>query len=213
MDLGIDSIDDFNIKYKEVIAPFIDHKGKEGILLIEYLRNDGKLKGHCLDNNGSWKIASMSLDKVQLDFTMPPLGLINHKKAVVDITRKAKKQYRRGFTYSNGIINLKVMEEFIYYEQVKDQEHISKSGELVTDIYNPLYYSVEGALDLILSKDRPTVAITNRYYISSSPRLPYIYLGFGGYVIGRVNERSGRCLLFKSAEPLLEDVSNYVDLR
>ena len=80
------------------------------------------------------------------------------------------------------------------------------------DLFNPLYYTPEGGLEEILEKRRIASAISNRYYFAVSASVPYIYLGFDKYIIGRVNEDNARCRLFKSAEPLLEDVSRYINV-
>jgi hypothetical protein len=212
MDLTIDTPDDFNLKYRDCVGILTDEGGNTDIFLVEYMDSEGSSIYGFRNNDGIWKAAGHNVHKINLDFPMPSLGLVNHKEFVVDITRNPRKQYRRGFTFKNSVISTDLVEADIAYSLVPSPYDLTAS--LVQDIFDPMYYTVEDGLSLLLSGKRPTVAISNRYYLSTSTTLPYIYLGFGkDMIIGRINEANGMCTVFKSAAPLLEDLSSYVTIR
>jgi hypothetical protein len=212
MDLTIDVPDDFNLKYKDCVGILKDKDGQSDIFLVEYMSGDGDAIFGFKNNNGVWKTAVHKIDEILLDFPMPPLGLVNHKDVVVDVTRHPKKQYRRGFTFRNNVITTELVEEAIAFS--RSSNPYDQDAALIQDIFDPMYHTIEDALALVCSGKRATVAISNRYYLSASTALPYIYLGFGkDMIIGRVNESNGMCTVFKSATPLLEDLSSYVTIR
>lgn len=211
MELGINNIEDFNLAYRTCVGVLTDKKGDKDLFFVDHLDNSKYLRGYS-PGDSDWIPAKHRLEDVDVDFSMPELGLVNHEKAVINVMRRAYKQYRRGFTWKNQVVSHSVVEPMVYDHMIGGG--IGTDMKVVQNIFDPIYYSVQDALNLIQSKDRPTVAITNRYYISLSSDLPYIYLGFGsGNVIGRVNETNARCTIFKSAEPLIEDLVNYVEIR
>jgi len=213
MELTLDSIDDFNLKYRDCVVELTYKDNEEELFLIEYLDSSIYLHGYITSDSGQWIPANYELCDVELKFTMPELGLVNYSKRVVAVTRRPRKQYRRGFTFKNSVIATNVVEMSLS-RSLFGKGEAAQNCDLVNTIFNPIYYNPKDALDLILNKKATTVAINNRYYLSSSSRLPYIYLGFSdGLVIGRVNERTGKCTVFKSASPLLEDLVNYVEIR
>lgn len=216
MILTLDTPDDFNLKYKDCVCYLTHNKDNtttEELFLIEYLDDNGKTLYGYVNRGNTWATKYYKLADVDLSFHMPDLGLINHQGIVVYTARRAAKQYRRGFTWKNEVITARTVEELL---QIKANNYggLSHSAGLVHDIFDPMYYTLDSALELMVQDKQPTIAISNRYYISMSTRLPYIYLGFAnGNVIGRVNENNGRCTVFKSASPLIEDLSAYVAVR
>lgn len=212
MDLTIDVPDDFNLKYKDCVGILKDKEGQTDLFLIEYMNGEGDRIYGFRNNGGVWKPCGQSINDISLEFPMPPLGLVNHKDVVLDVTRHPRKQYRRGFTFRNNVITAELVEGDIAFS--RSSNPYDMDAALVQDVFDPIYYTVEDALALICSGKRATAAISHRYYLSASTALPYVYLGFGrDMIIGRVNESTGVCTVFKSATPLLEDLSNYVTIR
>jgi hypothetical protein len=213
MDLFSETPNDFNLKYRDCVCYLSQPKEESELFLIENISDTGKTLHGYTSKKGQWTTKTVRTNNVDLDFHMPDLGLINFKGYVLNVVRRATKQYRRGFTWKNGVITFNVIEEMLPHYLGKGTA-INKTAALVEQIFDPIYFSVEHGLNLLLSGERQTVALNNRYYLSMSTKLPYIYLGFAnGNVIGRVNENTGRCTLFASAAPLLEDVSTIVNVR
>jgi len=183
---------DFLQKYGECYVR-IKRTGKkeEGLFLISNV--DDKLRGHLLDKDGLWTASSLLLNTVEIDTSMPELGMVNVKNTAMYIYRKAGKQYRQGFSYKNNlIVGNSITSNMAPAPSLNE-------GSTVTSIFNPIYYSIEESISSIMRKKKLAVAITSRYYISVSPLLPYIYLGFMGMPIGRVDESTATCYLFEQA--------------
>lgn len=207
---------DFHLKYSECVG-FLTHKdGSDEMYMVEDVKTvhgePQELRGY-VAKNGKWCARTYKLKDIEsLDFPMPELGFVNHDKLVVNVVRSPEKQYRRGFTTSRGVITSRVVEEYISMHH--NLPSFRAGVPFIQDVFDPKYFSPEHALAELESKKRVAAAVTNRYYIAVSHKLPYVYLGFGNeYVIGRVNEQNGKITLFNSARPLYEDLSNYFTIR
>lgn len=205
MELGIDSPDDWNIKYRDTVA-MLDG----GPVYLSRMLDDGDIDLYTASGNG-WSPKRVNISDVELDHTVPPCGLINFKSTVIDVYRTGVKQYRRGFTFNNHAFEHRTMME--NYHRRIFKSNIEQDVPMIESIFNPVYYTPQGALNEILAKERIAAAITNRYYFAVSPYVPYIHLGYDKYIIGRVNENTAECTLFRSAAPLAQDVSQYIQLK
>ena len=204
MELGIDSIDDWNIKYRDTVA-----RDTSGLVHLAKMKGDGMVDLY-RPVNGSWVPGRESISDLQLDHTIPECGLINYKETGVHVFRTGNKQYRRGFTFSKEAFKHTTVQARLLARVFGTQ--VEPSAGLVQEIFDPVYYTPEGGLAEILQKRRIVSAITNRYYFAVSTYVPYIYLGYDDYIIGRVNESNATCRLFKSASPLAQDISQYIPL-
>jgi len=195
---------DFIQKYGECYVRITHNSsGNEDILFINDI-SATTIKGHKLGKDMLWTPVSLPYSKIEMDSSIPSLGAVNTGQQVVYLHRKIGKQYRQGYTYKNNVIVGTGINRFIVAAPSLTE------GETIHSIFYPTYYSIEEGIRKILARECYSVAITNRYYISVSELLPYIYLGFMGNVIGRVNKSNGACYLFEQAVPLLEDLTRYV---
>jgi len=204
MELGIDTPEDWNIKYRDTVALQNDE-----VVFLQKMRSDGLVEMYTL-RNGAWTPDRAHIAELELDHTVPECGIINFKKTCINVFRTGHKQYRRGFTFHNEAFAYKALLENSHKRVFS--KSIRQDAKMIDRIFHPIYYTPEGALKELLNKKRLVAAITNRYYFSVSAHVPYIYLGYDDYIIGRVNETNAKCRLFKSAAPLAQDVSQYISL-
>jgi len=203
---------DFNQKYGDCIVR-ASYKGAAGEVYQIHSIDEGDssaLSGHMLNESGTWIPTSLVISDTEIDFTIPNMGMINVDSNVIYVRRTTTKQYRQAFTFKNSVVVGSVIEHELanlkgVYINVKD-------GKVVKNIFDPVYYSLEESLERIYSGEAIASAITSRYYVSVSPYLPFVYLGFMGKVIGKIERRTGGCFLYPEARPLTEDVSQYITI-
>jgi len=211
MDLGTDSINDFNIKYKEGSYFIVtDPKGKKGIFKTGRLHENKVLEGRmCTNPNKGFVSVAFPIEDIEADFSFPKLGAINYDKGVCIVTRNAVRQWRRSLTFRKNVISITLIDANVLGMHSK---MLTENAKSVHSMFFPEYYNINEAIELILKKKKVTVALNSRYYIGINLRLPYIYLGYNGYIIGRVRKRDGACLVFPSGTPLIESLSTLVEV-
>ena len=213
MDLGIDSVEDFNIKYKGGCVVRISCEENNippnTLYKIDRLDSDKYLYGY-QGSGTSWKPQKLHLSTIEMDPSFPPLGAINYGKAVHIVTRNATKQYRRAFTRKKKVVRFMPVD--VATNTVLQTPDLDDSLKATKAIFFPKYYTVEQAIKQIKDNKAWSVAITPRYYIGISVGLPFMYVGYNGYVLGKISTTNGTCSLYKAAIPLIEDLSTIMEV-
>jgi len=207
-----DSRGDFNQKYGNCIVRASFKGGDFKLFQIYQFENETNdaLTGHILSENGSWVPNTRDIKDLEFDFTVPRMGMINVDSAVMYIRRTTTKQYRQAFTFKNGVIIGSMIEAGLTH--LKGLHAGIEDTRVVRAVFEPTYYPLEEALERVYSGEAIACAITHRYYVAVSPYLPYVYLGFMGKVIGKIDRQTGGCFLYREARPLMEDLTQYMDI-
>lgn len=205
-----DNYKDFNQKYGDCVLRVIPKGGEPELVNVNELDMPGKNLSTFQLKSGTWVPKKYKVSDIEMDDTWPTLGMINMGGKVVYVQRTVMRQFRKSFTFKNNIVVANYIEPWIVHKT--GMATGVSDARAVEHIFNPIYYPIEEALERITRKDAVSTAITPRYYISVSAYLPYVYLGFMGKVIGKVDQNNGSVELFSAAVPLIEDVSNYVDV-
>ena len=207
-----DSKGDFNQKYGNCIVRASYKGGDQKLYQIHEFESDNTdiLSGHILNENGSWIPNARDIADLEFDFTIPRMGMINVDSNVMYVRRTTTKQYRQAFTFKNRVIIGSVIESDL--SRIKGHSLHVESSNVIKAIFNPKYYSLEEALEKVYSGEAIACAISHRYYVAVSPYLPFVYLGFMGKVIGKIDRQTGGCFLYREARSLTEDIMQYMDI-
>ncbi len=200
---------DFVQKYGECIVKLtVKATGTTYLYMISSISHN-TLTGYVLRPNKEWSGKDYPVADIDIDFSIPDVGMVNTQGSVMYVRRRACKQYRQAFTYRNNVIVGEYVEQALV-DSDGDLHRVDRPS-VTYDIFYPTYYPIELALPKVVEGRSISVAITSRYYISVSAYLPFIYLGFMGKPVAKVTA-TGECYLFRETMPLLEDLSNYVNI-
>lgn len=210
MDLGCHAPEDFTQRYGDCLVRAVTTKEpvlNNDLFWISTV-TETRISGFIVQNN-VWTPAEYNLKDIHLDLSVPDLGLVNFKGRVVRVYRRAVKQYKQAYTYTNGVIQTEVID---YEHLTKDLRYSNQDIDFVKTVFNPMYMSLGRAIQEINTKRALSVAITSKYYISLSEYLPFIYLGTEEGAIGEINVEAEGCFLFPGTEKYVQDLENYINI-
>lgn len=203
-----DSGRDYTRKYGDCVGR-LTVAGKESLYMMRDLNEArDRMRGYIMAGKTakSWKEHVLrELEGVDLDFTVPELGMINVGGSVLFMRRTVSRQWRQGFTFKSGVIVGTYVEEQLVRKH--GMYHDPNREASIHATFYPEYYDIDVSLQRIMNKDAIASAISPKYYIALSGFFPYIYLGYMGKAIGKVNEQNGGVELFEQAIPLTEDIT------
>lgn len=211
-----ETIKELNHKYQNTYVAVLRGSVKWPLYVEEFVAGGNKkpliCKGHVAyrhDTGITWAPAEINLGEDSLYTSFPEEGLKNHKGFVVHFLRKAARQWKRGVTHENSFGK-------ILLNEVTDAIKISPlelaGPDYFYDIYNPLYYEFEAAIDALRSGSNLAVALNKNYFLFLYPYVSDIQIGYKGlYPIGHVHK--GQVVMLDTFKYLIEDMSQYIPVR
>jgi len=198
-----ETIDDYRIKYDHCFGTINDNL----IKAIDFFYDD-----HADENVVSYStyLSSGWVDDTSnisfmdnIDWTLPKLGCINVRDTVIYFKRRHKQnsptRYRKGFRFDS----LDMFEPNSKEYHILGKELFRHDSNSKTDILNSLFfpekYSVEEALDSVLSLDRLGTSFNNDYYFTLSSSINSFLLWRNNVIVGIYSKTSKR---FKVTTPL-----------
>lgn len=146
---------------------------------------------------------SVELDERLISLDKPKLGVFNHKDMAVFCYTTSKRHYKRGFDLRYVHIMHRFKEEL---RCMKKRGPTTVTKELLNEIYDPQYPSVEDALKLVQSCKRMACAFNDKFYFGLKNGSKHIHVFYKKWIVGYVE---GNSIKLKSHH-LYEELSKYM---
>lgn len=202
---------DFNRKYQHTIV--VDRTtGKDRLFIVGgLLENDSGslvIKGTpIVDGPAHYggKNITIPFHKFEASLDFPKLGVINVPNNILYFGRIPYRQWLRCF--HNSLVH-------ISYPQSEDGliTDINR-GDVLHSIFFPKYFSEKEALAQLVSGDRISCAIDDRFYLGVSKHFTFIYVGYKENIIGKLTNKRKEISLFPYAKSLLESTEEAFNMR
>ena len=194
---------DFNVRFAEcygyhngrviVANDFIEEGGKIKLIYSEVRHNITNFRGLNIVTTEFSGSKKMNIEYDNDVFILPKLGYINCTDYAVYIERNHKRsspsRYRRGLMMNQlKATNISFQEIAKFPERPINFTRIDHLTALSKFLFNPVYYSIDEALELILSGKKLSVAITNTIAIKLNERNNTITLMKNLWEIGEYNQ-------------------------
>lgn len=144
---------------------------------------------------------TLAIKDFESEFEWPELGIINLKRNVIFVQRAAARQWKRCFCFGSGrmFTSIPLMRGI-----GSTLNAMSQSPSVLNAMFYPEYFTPAVAFKKVSSGNRISAAINPRFYIGVNGVLPFVYLGYKNYCVGRVEK--GRFILFPQASHLYEEL-------
>ena len=151
----------------------------------------------------------ISCDDELINIACPTLGAINLEDICIHLSRRNQRQWRRGFRSSHANFFDPGL-PFRHYVKEDGRSRIpsrdTKVSTLIDAIWNPEYFSLEGAVASIYDGSRTGAAISKDFYIYCDQQLNLPAIGYNNLMVGTVN-KACKVSLFKDCVHLTESLS------
>lgn len=193
-----ESYDDFTRKYESCY--FKIDKPTPKLFRFSYI-DSGCIIGRYITKELSDEVA-IRIEDFESSFAYPELGVINFVRNVAYLQRSAVRQWKRCLCFGGN----RLFTEVPLAAKVSITVNaFDESPKALTSVFYPTYFNDMEAFKKISSGNRISAAITNHFYVGVNGVLPFIYLGYKSYCVGKVEE--GEYTLFPRASHLYEELS------
>lgn len=193
------------IKGVEVIIPVM-------VVQFDYSYTDDgiflSLFGNELRNGRYKDVQAFLLNDIVCKWDVPNTGVLNYKDMVIYIQYLAGRVWRRGLSSKS----LKIIDPNKYTSNVV--KYGGKRGvpsysvnSILYDLYNPVYFTPNRAIELILSGNQRAVAISDKYFFSINMYDENILVGYKGWIVGEIKDNI--IILKAEVKHLYEELSEY----
>lgn len=124
-----------------------------------------------------------------INFDWPKLGFINSNKHTMYVERVARRQWKKGFRWSNvehKILDKKIIRHLVVNDNINYRLDIGNNE--ISELFNPTYTPFEEAFETVVSGEMISRAISPHFAFSSMYDVEHPVLSYKGRPIGVIKD-------------------------
>ncbi len=131
----------------------------------------------------------------------PDLGAFNYRKSAVYVSRRIRRQYRKGLTPDQTV----VLPVNAVFDRMLNVRTYQFDIDLLREVYSPTYMNLDAAEACLLKGERGAVAVNNKYSLSLKQGIPNPIILNGVTAIGELSDSKPK--LWKGREMFIDELN------